>query len=169
MVQITPAEFVKLREDFKDKKIVFCSGSFDLVHAGHVLFFEDCKKEGDILVVGVGCDRNIKDLKGDKRPILNEKIRLKTIDSLKPVDFCFLDNLPSAENPLEPLGLILETLRPDFYVINEDAFNISYRKEICQKLGINLTILKRTCPEEFENISTSKVIEIIKSLTHDTP
>jgi D-glycero-beta-D-manno-heptose 1-phosphate adenylyltransferase len=164
MTQINIDEFIKLKENLKDKKIVFCSGSFDLIHAGHILFFEDCKKYGDILIVGVGCDKIIKTFKGDKRPILNEKIRIKIIDSLKPVDYCFLDTFSSKENPLESIKLILGILKPDFYIINEDAFNIPYREEICRELKIKMIILKRTCPEEFDNISTSKIIEKIKLL-----
>ena len=57
------SELLLLLDRNDGEKIVFCSGSFDLVHAGHVLFFEDCKKIGEILVVGVGGDAIIKKTK----------------------------------------------------------------------------------------------------------
>ena len=43
MSQTTLKELASLREKFKDKKIVFCSGCFDLFHAGHVLFLKIAK------------------------------------------------------------------------------------------------------------------------------
>jgi len=154
----------KIRAQNMDKKIVFCSGSFDLVHAGHILFFEDCKKHGDILVVSVGTDSIVKSNKGGKRPILNEHIRLKTVDSLKPVDYCLLDTISDKSNPLLLLDVVLGKLRPEVYVINEDAFDIPYRQSISKALDVELLVLPRTCPEEFENLSTSQIIEKIKDL-----
>ena len=161
MAQISFGDLQQIRKEHKDKKIVFCSGSFDLTHAGHVLFFEDCKKYGDILVVGVGSDKMLKENKGDKRPILNEHIRLKMIDSLKPVDYCILDNISDKEHPLGILNLAFESLKPDIYVINEDAFNITYRIDLCKKFNIEMVKLKRWCPKEFDSISATKIINTI--------
>lgn len=155
----------RIREVYKDKKIVFCSGSFDLTHAGHVLFFEGCKKLGDILVVMVGGDKTIKHGKGDERPILNEYMRVKIVDSLKPVDYTLIDEIvPLNHHPLQAINIVLEKLHPDLYVINDDAFDIAYRRAIAKEYGVELVILKRTCPEEFGDISATKIIERIKKL-----
>ena len=141
------------------------TGTFDLVHAGHVIFFEDCKKYGDMLVVVLGEDKLLKKYKGSKRPIFNQHIRLKMIDSLKPVDYTTLDTLSQESGHLlQVLELSFASLKPDFYVINEDAFNIEHRKELCKKFGVELIILKRHCPEEFENISTTGIIEKVQGL-----
>lgn len=164
MAVISINDLKRIREENKGKKIVFCSGSFDLTHAGHILFFEDCKKHGDILVVAVGKDSSIKDNKGDKRPILNQYIRLKTIDSLKPVDYCYIDQTSMSGNKLYTIERAFENLKPDMYVINEDAFDIPYRKELSEKYRVKLIILPRTCPPEFDGISTSKIIQKIKEL-----
>lgn len=165
MSAITFEELPLVREKIKDKKIIFCSGCFDLFHAGHVLFFEDCKKLGDILVVGVGPDADLKNYKGEKRPILNENIRLKMASSVNPVDYALV--LPPAldsGNLLDPLYEIFGKLKPDIYAINNDAFDIPYREKICQNFNIKLVILDRWCPPEFENISTTKIINKIKNL-----
>lgn len=154
----------KIRETHKDKKIVCCSGSFDLVHVGHILFFEDCKKHGDILVTLVGSDEMIKFNKGPQRPILNQHIRLKTIDSLKPVDYCSLDIVSTRDNPLLLLDILFEKLKPDVYIVNDDAFDMEYRERITQRLGIKLVVLPRFCPPEFDAVSTSKIIETIKKI-----
>tara|TARA_Y100000310_G_C20676469_1_gene813378 strand:- start:1925 stop:2425 length:501 start_codon:yes stop_codon:yes gene_type:complete len=158
-------ELPEIREEYRDKKVVFCSGTFDLTHVGHVLFFEDCKKQGDVLVVAVGNDFNIREYKGEKRPVLNEKIRLKIIDSLKPVDYCVTDCRIKTEGDfLSALVPLLEKLKPDKWIVNEDAFDISQWEKLADKYGIELVVLKRFCPEEFENISTSKIIEKVKGL-----
>lgn len=153
-----------IRNRHRDQKIVFCSGSFDVTHAGHVLFFEDCKMHGDILVVMVGCDAAIRSNKGNHRPILNQHVRLKMVDSLKPVDYCFIDEIiPGNNHVLWSIEMAMDKLKPDIYVINEDAGDIPYRKTIAQKTGVRLVILDRYCPPEFEKISTTKIIHKIKN------
>ena len=152
----------KIREKHSKEKIVFCSGSFDLTHAGHVLFFEDCRKLGDILVVGIGGDKIVRINKGYNRPILNEHARLKIIDSLRVVDYCFLDHVSSKTRPLLSVELVLKKMHPNIYVINEDAFNIPYRKSLAKKHGVKLVILKRRCPPKFKSSSTSKIIKKIR-------
>ena len=165
MVIINKNDLIEVRKEHSDKKVVFCSGNFDLTHVGHVLFFEDCKKQGDLLVVGVGGDYILRINKGLKRPIFNEKTRVKMVDSLKPVDYCFIDDISTKEDPLRILNIVFEKLKPDFYVINEDAFNIPHRQELAEKYNVKLVILKRWCPKEFEEgMSTTDIIEKVRSL-----
>jgi rfaE bifunctional protein nucleotidyltransferase chain/domain len=165
MAEIKFGDLAEIRKKHKNEKIVFCSGSFDITHAGHVLFFEDCKKHGDILVVMVGADKVINRNKGKARPILNEYVRVKMIDSLKPVDYTIIDNfVPADQHPLHQIDTVIEELRPDVYVVNQDAFDLPYRRTFAEKHGTKLMILERNCPPEFEKISTSKIIEKIKKL-----
>ena len=164
MVFIGVKDLTEIRKKFKDKKIVFCSGTFDLIHAGHVLFFEDCKKFGDILVVAVGNDNLIKKYKGKNRPIINERARLKMIGAIKPVDFCLVD-LPVLDDDLfSPIMPILEKLRPDIWAVNDDAFDLQKRKDLAKKYLIKLAILKRHCPIAFNKLSTTNIINKIKNL-----
>ena len=154
--------FPSIRRKHKDKKLVYCSGSFDLVHAGHILFFEDCKRLGDVLTVGVASDMMLRRNKGKGRPVLNQHVRLKTIDALKPVDYCFLSESTRRDHLLRETEEVFKRLRPDIYVINQDAFDVEYRKMLAKKYGVKMKILKRTAPPEFEKISTSKIIDKIK-------
>ena len=166
MTRVNFSDLEKIRAAHQHQKIVFCSGCFDLTHAGHVLFFEDCKKQGDILVVMVGSDKVVARDKGAQRPILNEHLRIKLIDSLKPVDYTFFDDLvPKTAHPLEYINTVLTKLRPNIYVVNEDAWDMDYRKKTTERLGVELVQLERWCPEEFEKISTTKIIEKIKNTT----
>lgn len=168
MILKTYDELSGLREKYKDKKIVFASGAFDLTHVGHILFFEDCKKYGDVLVVAIGEDAITRKYKGDTRPILNEYIRLKTVDSLKPVDYSLIVREPQLSQSY-PLSIsafprLFDRLKPDKWVVNKDALDIPLRQELANKYNIELIILERYCPVEFEGISTTKLIEKIKRL-----
>lgn len=165
MAIISYNDLSSLREKHSGKKIVFCSGSFDLPHAGHVLFFEDCKKFGDILVVAVGKDEYIRRVKGSDRPILNEHIRLKIVDSLKPVDYSFHNNLLRPEtHSLSSIKEIFEYFKPDSWVVNNDASEIEHRKKLANAFGIRLVILDRIAPPEYESISTTSIIKKIRGL-----
>ena len=64
-------------------KKVFVSGCFDMLHSGHVAFFEEAATHGD-LYVGIGSDRTISDLKG-RFTVNGERERLYMIKSLKVV------------------------------------------------------------------------------------
>ena len=161
---ITYQDLSKIREEFSGKRIVFCSGSFDIPHAGHVLFLEDCKKNGDILVVAVGSDAILRKSRGNERPVLNEHIRIKTIDSFKPVDFSLLDKNSGDDYSLSFIETVFKELRPDIYVINQDAYDIDFRKKLSEKFNVELIILERLCPQEFEEISATKIINKIKKI-----
>ncbi|MDO8430712.1 MAG: hypothetical protein Q7S72_01875, partial [Candidatus Taylorbacteria bacterium] len=63
------------------------------------------------------------------------------------------------------LDVVIEKLKPDVYVINKDASDIPYRKSFTKKHGVPLVILDRWYPREFENPSTTKIIEKIKKAT----
>jgi len=112
----------------------------------------------------VGADAVIRRDKGAERPIINEHLRLKMVDSLKPVDYSFLDYiLPNPPHPLHIIDLVVEALRPDAYIINNDAWDIPFRESFAKKHGVPLIILDRTAPPEFEAVSTSKIVQKIKS------
>ncbi len=155
-------ELEKIRKEHADKKIVFCSGVFDLTHAGHVLFFEECKALGDILLVALGSDASVKNYKGPERPIINEHMRAKLVSSLKPVDYCYISTAVKKGDPLHDMKNIFQKLRPDVYVVNGDAFDLSAREKLAREFGAKLAVLKRACPPEFEEVSATKIIEKLK-------
>ena len=97
----------------RGKIIVFTNGCFDLLHYGHAKYLQDAKNKGDILVVGVNSDSSVKKIKGAKRPIVNQKDRLRTLAALESVDYVF----PFGEET--PLKAI-EHLEPDVLVKGAD-------------------------------------------------
>lgn len=76
----------KFLSENRDKKIVFTNGCFDILHVGHVSYLNEAKKQGDLLFVGLNSDSSVKRLKGDKRPINNEKERQYLLENLRCVD-----------------------------------------------------------------------------------
>ena len=155
----------KIRIKHNKQKIVFCHGTFDLTHVGHVLFLESCKKLGDILVVAVADDKVTKSGKGNKRPILNESIRLKMVDSLKPVDYCFLDIAKTTKDSLQVLARIFELLKPNIYAVNEDSKDIPIRQKITRQKGTKMFVLRRWSEKKFGKISTTSIVEKIRNLS----
>ena len=55
-------------DDFQ-QSLVFTNGCFDILHPGHVIYLQEAKALGDILIVGLNSDESIKSLKGSQRPI----------------------------------------------------------------------------------------------------
>lgn len=93
----------------QNKKIVTTNGVFDILHLGHVKYLEDAKKLGDVLIVGVNTDASVKQIKGDDRPINDEKSRIGVLAGLESVDYVLLFN---EKNPRKWLSEI----KPDIHV-----------------------------------------------------
>lgn len=79
-------------------RIVFTNGCFDILHAGHVTFLEQARARGDLLVVALNADSSVSRLKGNTRPIIPLKARLRLIAALSCVDFVswFEEDTPAA-------------------------------------------------------------------------
>ncbi len=60
---------------FKNMKIVFTNGCFDILHRGHVEYLAKAASEGDVLIIGLNTDASVKNIKGPSRPVQDEKSR----------------------------------------------------------------------------------------------
>ncbi|MFN3412358.1 MAG: D-glycero-beta-D-manno-heptose-7-phosphate kinase, partial [Exilispira sp.] len=97
----------------KNKTIVFTNGCFDILHAGHVIYLEKAKELGNVLIVGLNTDSSIKKLKGEGRPIQNEKDRIKILSALESVDFIILFDELTPER-------LIKQIKPDLLVKGSD-------------------------------------------------
>jgi D-beta-D-heptose 7-phosphate kinase / D-beta-D-heptose 1-phosphate adenosyltransferase len=95
------------------KRIVFTNGCFDLIHLGHIKYFQFAKRQGDLLVVAVNTDASIQRLKGTKRPIISEEDRIAVLEELQSIDYLidFDDDTPMR---------LIEKIRPDVLVKGDD-------------------------------------------------
>jgi rfaE bifunctional protein nucleotidyltransferase chain/domain len=71
---------------FKDEKIVFTNGCFDLLHLGHIDYLAKAANLGSKLVIGLNSDSSTSSLKGPSRPITNETSRARLLASMFFVD-----------------------------------------------------------------------------------
>ncbi len=110
----TIEEISKIAEELKKngKKIVHCHGCYDLLHLGHVMHFEDAKKQGDILIVTVTPDIFIQ--KGPGRPFYNQDLRLEFLSNLELVDYVALNKWDTAVETIK-------MLKPDVYVKGKEV------------------------------------------------
>jgi D-beta-D-heptose 7-phosphate kinase/D-beta-D-heptose 1-phosphate adenosyltransferase len=87
------------------KKVVFTNGCFDILHVGHIRYLRKAKSLGDILVVGLNTDRSVRQIKGEKRPIVPQDQRAEVLAALEFVDYVVLFDEP------DPFALI-EKVKP---------------------------------------------------------
>lgn len=119
-----------------NRKKVFVSGCFDILHSGHIAFLNEAAQFGD-LHVGLGSDKTISDLKG-RRTINSEEERLFMLEALSCV---YKVKINSGSGILDFLG-DMKSLAPDVFIVNEDGHTPD-KEQICQELGIEYKVLKR--------------------------
>ena len=81
-------EAEKLREELhaQGKRLVFTSGCFDLLHAGHVRYLAQARAAGDALLVALNSDASVRALKGESRPLQSQEDRAEILCALRSVD-----------------------------------------------------------------------------------
>ena len=94
-------------------RVVFANGCFDLLHVGHVRYLEAAKGLGDLLVVGVNSDEQVRALKGEGRPFVPARERAEVIASLRAVDYVTVFQEPTVTE-------LLLALRPDIHAKGTD-------------------------------------------------
>jgi rfaE bifunctional protein nucleotidyltransferase chain/domain len=98
----------------QEKKIVHCHGCFDLMHLGHIKYFQAGKEMGDVLVVTVTPDEYVD--KGPERPVFGQNLRAESVAALACVDYVAINRWPTAEETLR-------LLRPTYYVKGQEFEN----------------------------------------------
>jgi len=142
------AERERLRQ--AGRRVVFTNGCFDLIHPGHVNYLQQARRLGDALVVALNSDRSVRELKGEKRPILDQDERAEVVAALGCVDYVTVFDDPT---PREVIAALL----PDVLVKGGDweVDRIVGREEVEAAGGLVLNL------PFVEGCSTSDVIERI--------
>jgi cytidyltransferase-like protein len=115
---------------------VFVSGCFDLLHSGHIAFFEEASSYGD-LYVAIGSDQTVFDLKG-KTPINNQDERLFIVKSMRCVKDAFVSR---GSGMLDFIEEFIE-LKPDYFIVNSDG-DSQAKAKLCQEEGVQYIVLER--------------------------
>lgn len=135
-------------------KIILVTGVFDILHQEHINFLKKAKALGDELIIGIESDKRVKQLKGEARPINNEKLRIKNLKLLDIANKVFIlseniGNKKVQEN-------LIKKIKPDFLAVSSHTPFLTEKKEIIEKYGGKLVIVHKENPE----ISTSKLFKI---------
>jgi cytidyltransferase-like protein len=150
-----------IREQHANEKLVLTSGTFDMLHIGHLRYLEAVKALGDIVVVMLSGDARTKARKGSERPIIPEKDRAQLLDALKIVDYVFIDPATKPPDEIDPIhAKIIHSLNPDLYATDGEDPRFF---EIMDKS--KLLVL----PRSHENISTSEIISRLSGASTSLP
>ena len=98
---------------FKDDKIVFANGCFDILHKGHIEYLAKAASLGTKLVIGLNTDASVKRLKGDSRPVNDENARALLLASLVFVDKVILFDTDTPRD-------LIDFVQPDVLVKGGD-------------------------------------------------
>src|SRR5713226_1447594 len=73
----------------RERKVIMCHGTFDIVHPGHLRHLHYAKEMADLLIASVTADVHI--LKANFRPYVPEELRAANLAALEMVDFVIVD------------------------------------------------------------------------------
>ncbi|MFX1521214.1 MAG: adenylyltransferase/cytidyltransferase family protein [Promethearchaeota archaeon] len=146
------------------RKRVLCFGTFDILHYGHVKYFEEAKKLGGDnaeLIVVVARDSSVETMKG-KKPIFSEEHRRALVASIKPVDVAILGT--EGGDKLK----IFEEIRPDIVALGYDQWpSITWLKEELKERNIECEIVRLSKFGSEELNSSSLIVKKILKLRKD--
>ncbi len=118
------------------KKKIFVSGCYDMLHSGHVAFFEEAAQLGD-LYVGIGSDATIFQLKA-RKTINSEDERLYMVRALKSVKEAWINSGSGILDFTEEV----KRLQPDIFFVNSDGHSIA-KEQFCAEQGIEYVVSRR--------------------------
>ena len=148
---ISEAELMAKLDQLKQlgKKIGWVTGSFDLMHPGHIIHINTAKKKCDILVVSIASDKYNRETRERKgRPIFTDKIRAFVVSQLKAVDFVIIN---------EDSCNLIRKFKPDIYFKGIDYKDIPIPEIVAAaEVGTKMHFT------DTEKLSTTDLIKYIK-------
>ena len=131
------------------------TGSFDLMHLGHLRFLAKSKelvgKKG-LLIVALLNDREVKQRKGNDRPIFNENYRLEFLSNIAVIDYVFL-----WEEPWKNLRNFVLESQPAFLVAAKGDKGLENKRKTVEKAGGKFVLIPKQ-----GDYSSSSIIKSIK-------
>jgi FAD synthetase len=125
------------------------TGTFDILHPGHLLYLEKSKELGDELVVIVARDVNVKH---KPKPIVPEDQRLQMVQALKVVDMAILGNEIDIFQPIEEL-------KPDIITLGFDQhFNPEALEAELARRDLNSKVVRVTAQDPCDLCSSRRIV-----------
>lgn len=142
-------------------KKVFVSGAFNVLHAGHVRFFEDAKALGDYLIVSYPSADLLWTLY-DKKSVLDDADKHAVISSLQMVD----EVVESTDNDVAlSFRSALLAAAPQVLAVTTDDQYIEQKRQFCEEHGVEFVILEKNQPADGQ-VTSSQVLSRIKAPLH---
>ena len=139
-------------------KKVFISGCYDIIHGGHVQFFNEAKALGDYLIVCIASDDVLWMEKKRKSSLPNEH-KKSVIQSLEMVNEVVVGE--TMEMGLDFKDHFLR-IKPDILVVTKDDKYEKIKRELCAQTGTEYHVLPKT-PPTFNPVNTSGIINRIQA------
>lgn len=133
---------------------VFVSGCFDVLHSGHIRFFEEASQYGD-LYVSIGSDRTVEELK-HRSTLYNENERLYMVSSIRFVHRAFV---AKGRGKLDFLDELAE-IKPDIFFVNSDGDSVEKRVAV-ESFGIRYIVAERIPKDLLPIRSTTAIRQIL--------
>jgi cytidyltransferase-like protein len=138
---------------------VFVSGCYDILHGGHIEFFETAKKLGDYLIVSIAGDKALWHYK-NRKPSIPTEHKKRLISSLSVVNEVIISD--DIEHPgMNFISDILK-IKPDILAVTEDDQYEDVKKKFCEDNGIKYVKLPKDI-HYLKAISTSSIVNFIKA------
>lgn len=118
------------------KTIVHCHGCFDLMHPGHIKYFQAAKAMGDVLIVTVSPDIYVD--KGPGRPVFNQALRAESIAALECVDYVAINRWVTAEETLRLVRPNIFVKGQEFERLEDKTGKIQREAEVVKEVGAQL-------------------------------
>jgi cytidyltransferase-like protein len=106
-----------IKAAFKGKVVGLTSGCYDLFHHLHLVYLQRCRRQCDVLIVGVDSNDEISRVKGNDRPLIPEHQRIAIVSELQCVDAAFI------MGNYHDFGKAVERLGANRIFKNQDSFN----------------------------------------------
>lgn len=138
-------------------KKVFVSGCYDILHGGHIEFFNQARSLGDYLIVCFAGDKSL-EIHKHKKSSIPEAHKKKVLESLRMVDEVVIGDY------LDELGLDFKQhflrIRPDILAVTEDDKYGEQKTKLCEEIGAKYIVLPKNL--DFDKISTTEIIKNIR-------
>ncbi|MBR3857835.1 MAG: adenylyltransferase/cytidyltransferase family protein [Bacteroidaceae bacterium] len=141
-----------------ENKKVFVSGCYDLLHSGHVEFFQQASQFGD-LYVGIGSDATYLEYK-HRKPMFPQEERLFMVRNIKAVKEAYINEGSGVIDFIPTLDLV----KPDIFVVNAEGGSAA-KRQLCEERGIQYIELERTPHEGLQARSSSSLKAALKQGT----
>jgi len=154
---------VAKKQTVEKRRVVLASGTFDLLHLGHVKYLEEAKKAGGEnaeLIVIVARDKTVEKRKG-RKPVMPEDQRRALVESLKVVDEAILGYEDF------DMGKVIEKIQPDVIAVGHDQTDMERRvKKAVSEKGLDIQVVRcgKFGKDEFNSSLKikRKIIELYK-------